>query len=502
MRHPAPFLAHPSRRWSARSSLPTSLAALSLVPLLAGAVFGAVACAPADEGEDPGAGPPSTREVRIERFSASRSTVMLGATITLSWRTRDAAACRLEPGFGTVPRSGEVLVAPTETTLYTLRCEGGGKEVFADVTVQVLGEGDAGPDAGPIADGGEDEGPLFELEGDLVEGEVTSSFDELGADPARLWFIPERQDVVLEDSVICDGHFPAAFTAGFAANGLPCVIPAGTRVDSYVLHAVGPNTATEPLRVEGTVIFAREILGLQWSTVALSSGDENVGRPSLTYPSLSERGLGLDSGDEVVLEHDRRTLRVAFEVADIDQLRVITLAGDEPPAFVRSRTLLPTAASDLRAGALTADDHAVYLVEKAVVLEEPLDVDAVDPGWYAALADLPGGTLPAGTAVQGFYIHFDPAADGGGSVVLSFTLPRPILGLALGDQTLALSKAVVGLPNVSYAEGSNIGVELSDDEPVWLGGDRRSVLLKLNVANTNGVDQLRVLYEPAPEDLP
>src|SRR5690606_27077327 len=48
--------------------------------------------------------------VVIDSFTASPTQVSSGEPATLTWSTRDAARCELEPGFGAVPRSGSVVI--------------------------------------------------------------------------------------------------------------------------------------------------------------------------------------------------------------------------------------------------------------------------------------------------------------------------------------------------------------------------------------------------------
>lgn len=460
------------------------------------ALLGAIACTPVEERAD--AGPSPLVEVAIERFSASRTRVTAGDTITLMWSTRAASSCTLSPGFGTVPRSGELQVTPATTTTYTLGCEGGGREVSDELTVEVLG-GDAGdpgdPEGGPD-DGGADPDALFTLSGDIEEGAPTSSFDEL-TDGSLIWLVREREGALLEGDLACDGHYPAAYGQDFGSGEPSCLIPAGTRVDSYLLHAFEDESG--PSNPSGTVVFEREILALQWRGETLAAGDEALSRPGLLYPGANSRSFGIGSGDAVTLAPDRRTLTLEVEARNVDDLRVITLAEGEEPPLVRSLTLEPTTSTDLRAEALTAEDKARLLKERAVVLEEPLAVDLLVPGRYTS-ADDPrlGGTLPAGTALQASIVHFDPRVDGGSTVVLSFTLPRPILGLAFDLDTLGDSDDVVRLEGEHFPSGEHTGLELSENETLWLSEDLRSVRARLTVSSSTGIDQFRVFYEVEP----
>lgn len=126
----------------------------------------AVACRPATTPADAG---DEADVVVIVAFDATPSEVASGEPITLSWQTRSAAGCGVEPGHPAVPRSGDLIVAPASSTLFTLVCTGLGGPASAEVEVVVravtddAGPGrddDAGPapDAGPLMDGGYDAG--------------------------------------------------------------------------------------------------------------------------------------------------------------------------------------------------------------------------------------------------------------------------------------------------------------------------------------------------------
>lgn len=469
--------------------------------MLLAALLAASACT-SDDDDDAGPGPaPSTSKVRIEELRASLTEAPVGALVTLTWRTRAAASCSLAPGFGTVPRSGSLTVTLEKTTLFTLTCAGGGATASEDVTVQALGVPDAGvpDDGGSDDDGGTVDGgpppPPFVLEGAIALGAPAESFDEL-TDDTQLWLIPEREDVTLDDDLPCDIHFPTGYDGDFGSDEPTCTVPAGTRVDSYLLHAfTSDGESTTP---SGTVQFAREIVALQWRSHALAAGDEALARPGLVYADPGVRDFGIGFSDSVTFEPDRRTLTLAVNANNIDDLRVITLAEGEAPPLVLSTTLTPyEQVQSLVTGDLESSSDAVFLHEQQGALEAALAVDVTTPGRYTDPDALSPGTVDTDTEVQSALVHFDPPAVDAGTVelVLTATLPTPVLGLVVTSANLHASDAVVGLSDTTYPTGDSRHIELSETSDVWLAEDGRSLRLRVS-AGASGIDQLRVLYEP------
>lgn len=123
----------------------------------------------------------------------------------------------------------------------------------------------------------------------------------------------------------------------------PGVIPADTKVASYMIHhdSVGflPNTAAV------TYVFPQKVLGLIINDRNLDTSDPIVGNPGTTYPTgLAYRGLEVPytflndvvfwNGNQVTVTGKSTTALV------IDQIRVIT-AVPEPSTFVLAAMALP-----------------------------------------------------------------------------------------------------------------------------------------------------------------
>lgn len=481
--------------------LPRAAYALALVPL----VVAAIGCARNDDELDGGG--PSSSGVVIDDLQASPSVVMAGSETRLSWTTRNAAACTLSPGFGSVPRTGSVRALPAATTTYTLACSGGGADASDAVTVEVMGTFPV--DSGPSLDGGSedaslpdegdvdagqlDAGPAVVVSGDVAIAGASVTLADL-AGTGGLFLLLERTDVSLGEDLACDAHYPATYDDAFGAAEPGCVVPAGASLDTWLLHAPQNDGGV----LTGTVTFSREIVALQWRAGTLAASDLIVGREGLDYDDSAGRSFGVGFSDVLVLGDDRRTLTVTVYANNPDEVRVLTLAEGAAPPLVRSTTLVPGDAPDsLVAGAVESLDEALLVFERSLTLPEVLPVDIDGAGRYSDPAQLTGGAIAAGTSVKSALVHYDPPSldAGGTTLVVSGTLPTPVLGLLVLGPALNASDALLGAPSTTYETGGGRVMELTDDE-IWLSPDGRSFRLDLSVGNATGIDDLRLVYAP------
>ncbi len=70
-------------------------------------------------------------------LSASPPSIKKGESAMLSWSSRNASKCRIQPGIGTVDLQGSMSVSPATDTSYTLKCSGDGGEAESNKTVSV-----------------------------------------------------------------------------------------------------------------------------------------------------------------------------------------------------------------------------------------------------------------------------------------------------------------------------------------------------------------------------
>ncbi len=74
----------------------------------------------------------------INSFSANKTSIEAGETVTLTWTTTNASSVTISPGIGTVAASGSTSVTPTATTTYTLMAKGkSDKTASSSLTITV-----------------------------------------------------------------------------------------------------------------------------------------------------------------------------------------------------------------------------------------------------------------------------------------------------------------------------------------------------------------------------
>lgn len=60
------------------------------------------------------------------RLEIAPSSIARGQSATLTWSSQNATDCEIQPGIGAVKPQGSMMVAPADTTSYTLTCDGAG----------------------------------------------------------------------------------------------------------------------------------------------------------------------------------------------------------------------------------------------------------------------------------------------------------------------------------------------------------------------------------------
>ena len=140
----------------------------------------------------------------------------------------------------------------------------------------------------------------------------------------------ELQDVTLTSPIPVDITEPGTYDddTDLTNSG---VLPAGIVVDSHLMHADKPGSGDEFANITGTVTFDNDIVGIQVLGATLNAGDGQLGLPTTWYPAAVQRQVNLaPTGDRLILQLDRRTVFIRFNVnAHVDQVRVIT-EGDDP----------------------------------------------------------------------------------------------------------------------------------------------------------------------------
>lgn len=156
----------------------------------------------------------------------------------------------------------------------------------------------------------------------------------------HILLIAERQAVLLSDDLLVDIDSPGTHTNGAPPTGAR-EIPAGTLVDCWILHQDSPGSGQ--LRLEGSMLFPGQVLGMLVKRASIQSTDETFRRPGMQYPSdcggsnpHRKRGLEFDEGahsDRITLHADLRQVDIEFDTRDwVDEVRVITVASVAPVA--------------------------------------------------------------------------------------------------------------------------------------------------------------------------
>ncbi len=150
------------------------------------------------------------------------------------------------------------------------------------------------------------------------------------------WIFEENSGVALPTGIEVDITAPGNYRYEPLTPG---IVPAGTRVQSFLIHFDhdGPTHGMSA----GTVTFDSEILGVMVSPGNLDSSDVLLGASVTIYPTGTEpnRGVEFDAGggneDTVIVSEDRRSLEFIFWVwgppepygPSTDQVRILTEAG-------------------------------------------------------------------------------------------------------------------------------------------------------------------------------
>jgi hypothetical protein len=133
-----------------------------------------------------------------------------------------------------------------------------------------------------------------------------------------------------------------------------------------------------------------------------------------------------------------------------------------------------------------------------LVLPSSVSVDITSAGTYQSNASLTSGTVAAGTDVDSYFLHTDPAS-GSSMYDGSVTFSTPILGVIVLSHTLDLSDSVLGAPGTTYPTGNaDRGLELSANQDfVTLSNNMET--LTVHFFTHGDIDEVRVITAAVPE---
>ncbi|MHC4415272.1 MAG: PEP-CTERM sorting domain-containing protein [Planctomycetota bacterium] len=119
-------------------------------------------------------------------------------------------------------------------------------------------------------------------------------------------------------------------------------------------------------------------------------------------------------------------------------------------------------------------------------------VDASQSGTYSDPLQLTPATIPAGTFVNVYIVHFDPLGQTDTQVSGSVTFDQDILGIICMDATLDATDAQLGAPGTSYPTGTaHRELELGNDI-FSIGPGMRTVTIDRYKTRTV-MDQVRII---------
>ena len=147
------------------------------------------------------------------------------------------------------------------------------------------------------------------------------------------------------------------------------------------------------------------------------------------------------------------------------------------------------------------DNKIVWMWQErqAYALPSSVTVDIVNPGRYDNSYNRDPGTIPAGTMVDCYFLHFDPVGSQNTTTtgqVIKFS--DDILGIICKDAGLNASDPVLGNPGTVYDTGRGSRGFEDNAEQVTLSADRRSFLIHNFAASFPG-EEVRILTRPGGE---
>ena len=322
-------------------------------------------------------------------------------------------------------------------------------------------------------------------------------------------FFSEKQNAVLAASLTVDVSSVGTYSQ--EAGYKPANILAGTKVNSYYLHADRVGQPAAFVFARGSITFSEPILGVQATQAGLNQSDF-LGATGTLYPKVGREVDGQDSRnrDTFSISSDRRTITFAFQTSNnSDDVRIITATsplsdvnvksvylkatgvttGDRTLAIIAPPTVEPNRLENARYGMLFAE-------KKGVSLAASLRVDATVPGEYNMKTVMKPATVAAGTKVNSYYLHVDRVASPAAFDVItgSLTFDTPILGVIAAEGNLIRSD-FLGDSRTTYPTSRRI---LDRNTPsnldrFWISADMKT--LRYEMQTSTACDSLRIITQ-------
>ncbi len=162
-----------------------------------------------------------------------------------------------------------------------------------------------------------------------------------------------------------------------------------------------------------------------------------------------------------------------------DKVTAIELRNDVPPS--------------LDVGVLKSDDRAFLFHERDnMKLNGSIPVDITRPGRYYGNQGMPGGSIPGGTHVSSWMLHWDSTTNANTLLDVTVSFSGEVLGIVCKTKTLKKTDPVLGY-NIPYPKGNPRGYENRQDV-LTLSPDRKRI--EFNLQTTNYTEQIRIITAP------
>ncbi|MBX2853195.1 MAG: FecR domain-containing protein [Phycisphaeraceae bacterium] len=260
---------------------------------------------------------------------------------------------------------------------------------------------------------------------------------------------------------------------------------------------LGTRFGVDATQSEATAVH---VLEGEVDVVGMSASDERAAEPQRLEAGQALRADPIDGVTSVGFE------KLSF-VQDVEQLSY-------RPAFQGHDILWRGQASgDLSLDARQADAMQVFIERTGVRLQRDTTVDLAD-GRVWSKGSVPGQqSVSAGTRVDVYLLHTDPAASEGVSGGYTIRFGRPILGVIAHQDTLAATDATLGAAGTTYpsyksytGKRRSVGNEFVDAQRgLDIGLGEKAFFVEDNtalqlVSNAVGLsDQVRVLVQAMEE---
>jgi len=143
----------------------------------------------------------------------------------------------------------------------------------------------------------------------------------------------------------------------------------------------------------------------------------------------------------------------------------------------------------------------VFCEQKDYALPANVGTNISGPGYYDSVGSMTGGSVGAGTRVNSYFLHFDPAGSEGAQVSGRMNFNGDILGIICLDAQLDASDSVLGNPGTLYPTGHKARGFEPGQEIVSVSDDRRTLTIHRFWSSSVG-EQVRVLVGAKAKDVP